>query len=62
MRVALRVADGDPRHSGSSASEADAAQGLLSYVTPLAQSLLDRRAGEQVPLQGGEAEIESIEP
>jgi transcription elongation GreA/GreB family factor len=63
MRVTLRVADGAThafRLVGE--DEADAAQGLVSYVAPLAQSLLGRRAGEQVAFQGGEAEIESIEP
>jgi transcription elongation GreA/GreB family factor len=42
--------------------EADAAHGLLSWVSPLAQSLLGRQAGECVPFQGGEAEIVSIDP
>jgi transcription elongation GreA/GreB family factor len=42
--------------------EADAAQGLLSWVAPLAQSLLGRQVGESVPFQGAEAEIVSIEP
>src|ERR1700733_8417546 len=42
--------------------EADAAQGLLSYVAPLAPALLGREAGERVPFQGAEAEIVSIEP
>jgi len=42
--------------------EADAAAGLLSWTAPLAQALLGRGAGERVPLQGGEAEIVSIEP
>jgi transcription elongation GreA/GreB family factor len=42
--------------------EADAAQGLLSYVAPLARALLGREAGERVPFQGAEAEIVSIEP
>jgi len=63
MRVTLRIAGGGSqvfRLVGE--DEADAAQGLVSYVAPLAQSLLGRRAGERVPFQGGEAEIESIEP
>jgi transcription elongation GreA/GreB family factor len=38
------------------------AQGLLSWVAPLAQSLLGREAGDSVTFQGGEAEIVSIEP
>ena len=42
--------------------EADAAQGLLSWVAPLAQALLGREPGERVAYQGGEAEIVTIEP
>jgi transcription elongation GreA/GreB family factor len=42
--------------------EADAAQGLLSYVSPLACSLLGREVGDTVPYQGEEAELVSIEP
>lgn len=42
--------------------EADAAHGLISWVSPLGQSLLGREAGEAVPFQGGDAEIVSIEP
>ena len=56
-------------HAGASVSfrlvgedEADAAQGLLSWVSPLAQALLGREPGETVAFQGGEAEIVSIEP
>ncbi len=41
--------------------EADAAQGLLSWMAPLAQSLLGKEAGESVPYQGTEAQILSIE-
>jgi len=42
--------------------EADAAQGLLSWVAPLAQVLLGKSAGDSVPFQGGEPLIVSIEP
>jgi transcription elongation GreA/GreB family factor len=62
MRVRLRLANGETsafRLVGE--DEADVAQGLLSYVAPLARALLGRRVGERVPFQGGEAEIESIE-
>ena len=41
--------------------EADAAQGLLSWMAPLAQSLLGKEAGDSVLYQGAEAEIVSIE-
>ena len=42
--------------------EADAARGLLSWVSPLAQALLGRERGETLEFQGVEAEIVSIEP
>lgn len=42
--------------------EADAAQGLLSWVAPLAQALIGKAAGDSVRFQGGEALIVSIEP
>ncbi|HEX4387900.1 MAG TPA: GreA/GreB family elongation factor [Steroidobacteraceae bacterium] len=42
--------------------EADVAQGLLSWVSPLAQTLLGREPGETVQFQGADAEIVSIEP
>jgi transcription elongation GreA/GreB family factor len=42
--------------------EADAAQGRLSWVAPLAQALLGKAAGERVPFQGGEVLIVTIEP
>jgi transcription elongation GreA/GreB family factor len=63
VRVTLRLGSGAIqvfRLVGE--DEADAAQGLLSWVAPLAQSLLGRQPGESVPFQGGEAEIEIIEP
>jgi transcription elongation GreA/GreB family factor len=62
MRVTLRLASGSTqtfRLVGE--DEADAPQGLLSWVAPLAQSLLGRSAGETVPYQGGGAEILTIE-
>jgi transcription elongation GreA/GreB family factor len=63
MRVSLQLASGAVqvfRLVGE--DEADAAQGLLSWVAPLAESLLGREAGESVSFQGGEAFIVSIEP
>jgi transcription elongation GreA/GreB family factor len=42
--------------------QADAAQGLLSWVSPLAQALLGRARGDTVRFQAGELEIVSIEP
>jgi transcription elongation GreA/GreB family factor len=63
MRVTLLLGNGarqEFRLVGE--DEADAAHGLLSWVSPLGQSLLARQAGESVSFQGGEAEIISIEP
>ena len=62
MRVTLRLSSGATRaYRLVGEDEADAAQGLLSWVAPLAQSLLGREVGEVVPFQGDEAEIASIE-
>ncbi|HEY0768623.1 MAG TPA: GreA/GreB family elongation factor [Steroidobacteraceae bacterium] len=63
MRVTLQLGSGSSlafRLVGE--DEADAAQGLLSWVAPLAQSLLGRAAGDSVSFQGGEVLIVSIEP
>lgn len=63
MRVTLQLGNGARqtfRLVGE--DEADAAQGLLSWMAPLAQSLLGREAGDTVPYQGVEARILSIEP
>jgi transcription elongation GreA/GreB family factor len=62
-RVSLELPDGRVqafRLVGE--DEADAAQGLLSWIAPLAQSLLGRAVGEHVAFQGGEALIVSIAP
>jgi transcription elongation GreA/GreB family factor len=63
MRVSLRLASGALRTFRLvGEDEADAAQGLLSWVAPLAQALLGKAPGERVPFQGEEAEIVTIEP
>jgi transcription elongation GreA/GreB family factor len=62
MRVTLELAGGAIqvfRLVGE--DEADAGQGLISWVAPLAHALLGRAAGDSVPFQGGEALIVSIE-
>jgi transcription elongation GreA/GreB family factor len=41
--------------------EAEPARGLLSWASPLAQSLLGKEVGETVPFQGAELQIASIE-
>ena len=61
--VTLELAGGTQhRYRLVGEDEADAAQGLLSWVAPLAQVLIGKAAGESVAFQGGEAEIVSIEP
>jgi len=63
MRVTLRLDSGaTPAFRLVGEDEADAAQGLLSWVAPLAQALLGKQVGESVAFQGGAAEIVSIEP
>jgi transcription elongation GreA/GreB family factor len=42
--------------------EADAARGLISWVAPLAQALLGRAVGDDVPFQGAAAQILRLEP
>jgi transcription elongation GreA/GreB family factor len=42
--------------------EADAAHGLLSWVSPLGQALLGHEVGDRVRFQSGELEILRLEP
>ena len=59
--VKLRLAKGTVRELRLvGEDEADPAAGLLSYVSPLAQSLLGREAGEEVRFLGEPAQIESL--
>jgi len=63
MQVTLRLASGASqvfRLVGE--DEADAAQGLLSWVSPLAQALLGREVDDEVAFQGAPAQIVTIEP
>ncbi|WP_230530840.1 transcription elongation factor GreA [Microvirga roseola] len=41
--------------------EADPAQGTISYVSPLAQSLMGKEVGDTVPVGQGQAEIVAID-
>jgi transcription elongation GreA/GreB family factor len=62
-QVTLRLASGASqvfRLVGE--DEADAAQGLLSWVSPLAQALLGREVDDEVAFQGALAQIVTIEP
>ena len=61
VRVVLRLADGGTlslRLVGE--DEADPAAGLLSYVSPLAQSLLGLTPGDSLAFAGGTAQIDSL--
>jgi len=63
VRVTLRSAAGEEqsfRLVGE--DEADAARGLLSWVSPLAQALLGLATGETVQFQTGELEILRLDP
>ena len=63
MQVTLRSADGaEQTFRLVGEDEADAAHGLLSWVSPLAQALLGRGVGDSVPFQGAEAQILRLEP
>jgi transcription elongation GreA/GreB family factor len=61
-RVALRTAAGRVTHFRIvGEDEADPASGLISWVAPLAEQLLGARIGDAVTIQGGEAELRSID-
>jgi transcription elongation GreA/GreB family factor len=63
VQVTLRTAGGaEQTFRLVGEDEADASHGLLSWVSPLAQALLGRAAGEDVPFQGGEAQILRLAP
>jgi len=62
VRVVLRCADGTERAFRLvGEDEADPAGGLLSWVSPLAQSLLGRAVGDAVSFNNQPAEIERLE-
>lgn len=67
VRFGMRVTLGDGQGAGQSyrlvgEDEADAAHGLLSWVSPLAQGLLGRAVGDTVRFQERELEILRVEP
>lgn len=63
VQAVLRLRDGSVRRLRLvGEDEADPAAGLLSYVSPLAQSLLGLAAGDTVPFAGDTAQIEALEP
>ena len=61
VHVVLRLPDGSARRLQLvGEDEADPAAGLLSYVSPLAQSLLGLAPGDTVPFAGDTAEVERL--
>ncbi len=61
-RVALRTAAGRlMRFRIVGEDEAEPASGLISWVAPLAEQLLGARVGDEVTVQGGVAELLSID-
>ena len=63
VRVRLRNASGaEQSFRLVGEDEADAARGLLSWVSPLGQALLGHEVGDTVRFQAGELEILRLEP
>lgn len=63
VRVRLRLEDGSERAFRLvGEDEADPARGLLSWVSPLARTLLGKARGDVVEFQGAGAEIVALEP
>lgn len=63
VRVTLRNASGaEQSFRLVGEDEADAARGLLSWVSPLAQALLGHEPGDTVRFQTGELEVLRLEP
>ncbi len=61
VTVALRFQDGEQRqYTIVGEDEADPAEGLLSWVAPVAQVLLSRQVGDEVELPDGKAEITAL--
>jgi transcription elongation GreA/GreB family factor len=62
MKVTVRYEAGDERtYSLVGEDEAEPAQGLISWVSPIAQALLGTEVGEEPQLQGRHAEVVRIE-
>ena len=62
VRVTLQYADGPQRsYTLVGEDEADPAQGLISWISPIAQALLGASVGDEVTLQGQRAEITKLD-
>lgn len=61
VRVTLRLDDGKEQHYRLvGEDEADPARGLISWVSPLAESLMGRNPGDEVEVLGRTAEIVAL--
>ena len=62
VRVTLRYEDGTQRnYTLVGEDEADPAQGLISWMSPIAQALIGASVGDEVTLQGQRAEITKLD-
>jgi transcription elongation GreA/GreB family factor len=62
VRVTLQYHDGTERsYTLVGEDEADPAQGLISWISPIAQALIGTSVGDEVALQGQHAEITKLE-
>jgi transcription elongation GreA/GreB family factor len=62
VRVSLTYDDGAQRsYTLVGEDEADPAQGLISWMSPIAQALIGCSVGDEVSLQGQHAEITKLE-
>jgi len=62
VRVSLRYDSGEERvFTLVGEDEADPAHGLISWISPIAQALIGAQAGDEVKLQGQNAEILRLE-
>jgi transcription elongation GreA/GreB family factor len=63
VRVTLRYEDGTQRtFTLVGEDEADPAQGLVSWISPIAQALIGASVGDELSVQGRHAEITKLEP
>ena len=62
VRIALQYDDGAQRsYTLVGEDEADPAQGLISWISPIAQALIGHGVGDEVTLQGQRAEIVNLD-
>jgi transcription elongation GreA/GreB family factor len=63
VRVTLQYEDGTERSfTLVGEDEADPAQGRISWISPIAQVLIGTSVGDELSLQGRQAEITKLEP